>query len=286
MFLRNRAIFLASVCLLSMTWTTAVLAKTTDAISFAVLMPAPAKKIHAEWKPLISYLSAKLNKPIKIITPKGLDQAKEALASADFVYANSYLYNLLKQTKSITPIAQMRNTDNSIYSRGRFLVKNSSNITKVEDLKGKKVALISPLGAGAYLAPKAYLNQRGVDIDKDVDVIFTKNLKKAAYMVLLGEADTAVMCDVSYGILSKKIDTGDLKFMDKTEDFPEALVFTPHNNENPLVKAFQKVLLEKNPDKDSALKSLNGMKIGNFIAYDPVVEKRISELKKAAYLEK
>jgi len=79
-----------------------------------------------------------------------------------------------------------KNTGNSIYSKGRFIVRKDSSIHAASDLVGKRISLISRYGAGAYLAPRAYLRNNGIDIEKDMEVEYTKNLKKAAYNVILG----------------------------------------------------------------------------------------------------
>ena len=135
-------------------WCSTAFAKLKD-IQLAVLMPAPPKVIHQNWRPLANYLSTKLGRPVKIITPRSLEEAKKAVSSVDFVYANSYLFSLLNQEEQLTAVAQMKNTGNSIYSRGRWLVRKDSSIHSAKDLKGKKIALISPNGAGSYLAPRA-----------------------------------------------------------------------------------------------------------------------------------
>jgi len=276
--LLSMAIFLV----LSTTWVNGF--ATAKELRMAILMPAPPKKIHRNWQPLADYLTKAMGQPVKIVTPRGMNQAKDALANVDFVYANSYLFSLLGNDAKVTAIAQMKNTGDSVYSQGRFLVRNDSTIKNASDLKGKKIALISPYGAGSYLAPRAYLAKSGLDIEKDVDVEYTKNLKKAAYMVLLGEADTAVMCEVNYEILSRRIDTGDLRFFDKTEVFPEAVMFTPRDVKSEVVVRFQKALLADNDSRKQALNSLHKMKIGTFIPYDPSVEDRIKELSNQAGL--
>lgn len=247
-------------------------------IRLAILMPAPAKKIHKNWQPLADYLTRAMGQPVAIVTPRGLEEAKSSLAKVDFVYANSYLYSLLATESRVSPVAQMKNTANSIYSQGRFLVRNDSTIKTIRDLKGKKVALISRYGAGSYLAPRASLATQGLDIEKDVKVEYTKNLKKAAYMVMLGEADVAVMCGVNYEILSRRIDTGDLRIFDKTEAFPEAVIFTTRDPQSELVSRFRKALLDENAQRAHALTPLHEMKIGTFVTYDPVVETRIKDL--------
>jgi ABC-type phosphate/phosphonate transport system substrate-binding protein len=256
----------------------------SNEIRLAILMPAPAKIIHKNWQPLADYLTKAMGQEVTIVTPRGLEQAKASIGKVDFVYSNSYLYSLLAAEAKVTAVAQMKNTGDSIYSQGRFLVRNDSAITTIKDLKGKKVALISRYGAGSYLAPRASFAKEGLDIEKDLHVEYTKNLKKAAYMVMLGEADVAVMCGVNYEILSKKIDTGELRVFDMTDKFPEAVMFTPKDPNSTLVKRFQKALLADNDNREKALTLLHGMKIGTFIDYDPIVENRIKELSSQAGL--
>lgn len=278
----STALSMAVFVLLSMTWVNSFAA--VKELRMAILMPAPPKKIHKNWQPLADYLSKTMGQPVKIVTPRGLNQAKEALSNVDFVYANSYLYSMLSNDSKVTAIAQMKNTGDSVFSQGRFLVRNDSSIKTAADLKGKKIALISPYGAGSYLAPRAFLAKNGLDIDKDVTVEYTKNLKKAAYMVLLGEADTAVMCEVNYEILSRRIDTGDLRFFDKTDAFPEAVMFTPRDVKSDIVVRFQEALLADSDSRSQAMNSLHKMKIGTFVPYDPAVENRIQELSDQAGL--
>ena len=228
-------------------------------ITMAILMPAPVKKIHKNWQPLADLLSAKLGQRVKIVTPRGLDKAKKAIPNTDFVYANSYLFSLLKEGAKLTPVAQMKNTGNSIYSKGRFIVRKDSPIVGPKDLVGKRISLIGRYGAGAYLAPRAYLSKNGIDIEKDMKVEYTSNLKKSAYNVILGRSDIAIMCNVNYDILSKKMNTGDLRVFDMTDSFPEAVMFTRLQSDSDLVKRFTKALLENNDEMVSAMKLLNDM---------------------------
>jgi len=53
------------------------------------------------------------------------------------------------------------------------------------------------------------------------------------------------MCNVNYDILSKKINTGDLRVFDMTDSFPEAVMFTHLARDTDLVKRFTAALLDK-----------------------------------------
>ena len=252
-------------------------------VRFAIVLPAPPAMIHQQWQPLADYLAEKLARPVELVTPQGLDAVAGMVASAsvDFLFLNPYLLNILMESAHVVPIAQMQNVTGSIYSSGRFLVKRDSDIHNVTELRGKKIALISPLGALAYLAPRAYLSERGIDIDKDMEIVYTQNLKKAAYMVMLGEADAAVMCRVNYELLSKKIQTGELKILDTTDSFPESAIVAREGLDPQLIAQFaQAILNADDPKAKQAMVPLQEMKIEKFIPYDASVEQIITQARK------
>ncbi len=253
-----------------------------DALRFGVVLPAPAARIHKAWQPFLTYVSERTDRPVEIVIPRGLENVQAAIENqqVDFLYINAYLYSLLHERGLVTAIAQMQNVGGSIYSQGRFLVRSDSEVRQLEDLRGRKLALISPLGAGAYLAPRAYLRERDIDVEEDVDVVFTKDLKKAAYMVMLGDADAAVMCGVNYNMLSHKIDTGELTILDSTAPFPEAVIAAVSRLDEQTVARVQAAVLDvDNEQARAALEPLHGLKIQTFVPYDPSVEEKIADMR-------
>ncbi|MAT65547.1 MAG: hypothetical protein CMN57_07860 [Gammaproteobacteria bacterium] len=231
---------------------------------FAIVNPASPSRLHTVWEPLRQHLSRELDAEIELVFPKGIDQVEKLLGhnEIDFVYLNSYLFYLLKGKGKLDAVVQMRNLDGKVTSQGSFIVRADSGIDSVDDLRGRKLALISPLGAGAYLAPRAYLQDFGMDIHTDLDLMFTGDLKKSVYAVLLGDAAATTMCAVSYKILEHKLNFRELSIIDSTRLGPEP------------IEAWRRALmkLSRTESGRAALQPLADIKVRDFIEYDPALE--------------
>ena len=194
-----------------------------DAIRFGVLSIAPPARIHAKWQPFTRYLSEQLGQPVTIVVPRGFGKMKAAAANGqvDIFYVNSHVFFRLQQEGKAVGVAQMQNIAGKVTSRSEIYVRADSGIESIEQLKGKRIAFVSPMGAGGYLAPRAYLHKNGVTDNKE---IFTKNLSNSIHQVLLGDVDAGTMCGVNYRLMSQKVDTGELRIIGASEAYPENLI--------------------------------------------------------------
>lgn len=257
-------------------------------VTLGVVSPAAPSRVFANWVPLADELSRRLDRKVEIIIPSGLDDIlRHANAgSMDFFFVNSYVYHLLKQKGLATPVAQMKNIEGSVLTQGRFITRQDNDIDSVEMMRGKRVALVSPLGAAAYLAPRAHLRELGIRIEEDVEVVFTRDLLKATYMVLHNEVDAAVMCSVNYRILDRKLDLGELKIIGDTVSFPESMIAARPGLDPGLVSRVRDILLQLDGTDSGrrALQPLHDLKVGSFVEYDPAVEQAIEQLMQAAEL--
>lgn len=257
-------------------------------LRFGVMTPAPPARVFEQWSPTAVHLQRQLGIPVELVIPRGLEDAVQQISDGnmDVLYINAYAFHLLKQRQHARALVQMMNLAGSTTSQGRFVVRKESGLESIEDLNGKSMALISPLGAGAYLAPRAYLREHDLDIERDLSVTYTRDLVKATYMVMLEEVEVAVMCGVNYRILSDKLDTGDLRILDSTHPFPEAVIAARSGLDPELSERVQAVLLsmDKNPAGRKALEPLHDLKIQRFVEYDPQSGKTIETMMQQADL--
>lgn len=257
-------------------------------IKFAVVSPAPASRLHNIWTPFIEHLSKQLGTQIELVIPRGFKNIEQSIRNKniDAIYINSYAFLLFKQKNILNPIAQMQNINGLTTSEGRILVRSDSKLKSIKDLQGKKVSLISPLGAGSYLAPKAYFEKNGMEIGKDINVEYSKDLKKSVYSVLLGEASAAVMCGVNYNILTKKLNMKELSILDSTDKFPEAVIAVNASISPAISKKLKNHIINMKESEQGrkALSMLNNIKIESFIEYDVNIENITKRLMKQAKL--
>lgn len=251
-------------------------------IKMGVISLAPPSKIYKQWLPFVNYLADKINQDVELVVPRGFKKIKQAIENKkiDIFYINSYIYYRLKQSKHAVPIVQMKNINGSTVSNSVLFVRSDSGIDKVSDLKGEKVAYISPMGAGGYLAPRATLYKEGVKIGSGEKESFTRNLSSSLHKVLLGDVKVAAMCGINYKLMSKRIGTGDLKIIGVSDDYPEAVIAARSSINKKLLNKIKRTIINMTNDKEGKkiLLGMSVMKIGEFVAYDNKMEKLTKNL--------
>lgn len=264
-------------------------ADTVQPLRFGVLSIAPPSRIYKNWQPFTEYLSAKMQRPITIVVPRGFKKMKGAVEQEeiDFFYINSHVFHRLKQEDRAIGVLQMKNIKGDITSQSEIFVRKDSGIQNIDQLKGQDIAYISPMGAGGYLAPRAYLMSHGVDSGAELKEHFTKNLSSSIHNVLLNDTAAGTMCGVNFNLMSKKMDMGELNIIAISDPYPENLIAARPTLDAPVIEKFKQVVINMASDP-AGRKILNGMhrmKIKEFISYDSGIEKITEKLLQQAQLK-
>lgn len=251
-------------------------------LKFGVMSLGQPARIHAQWQPFVDYLKEKTGQEIEIVIPRGFKKINQAIAQGevDFFYTNSLVFYRLQQGKKAIPLAQMENITNRTVTSGVIFVRTDSNINSIEDLKGKNFAFVSPMGVGGYLAPKALFRRHGIDTKVDLTEHFTKNLSSSIHRVILKEDHAGIMCGINYKLISKKIDTSELKVIANTDDYPETLIGIRPSVPGHIRKLLSDSILKMELDAKGkvVLEKMKSMKINRFVNYDKKTEEIISKL--------
>lgn len=268
-----------------------MLAEAADApIKMGVLSLASPSKIYKQWQPFVDYLSVKIDRQVELVIPRGFEKIKRSVEEKkiDLFFVNSYIFYRLKQSKQAVAVAQMQNVNGSTISNSVLFVRSDSGIKKVSDLKGAKVAYLSPMGAGGYLAPRATLYKEGVKGEDGGKESFTKNLSSSLHKVLLGDVKAGTMCGINYQLMSKRVNAGDLKVIGVSDDYPEALIAARSDFDSKLrLKIEQSIIDMSNDDEGKlVLAKMSGMKIKKFVKYRDSMENLTRNLMKSAEFNK
>jgi len=247
-----------------------------DPVRFGVLSIAPPARVHAKWQPFVNHVAARLGRSVNLVVPRGFGRMEEAAANGevDFFYINSHVFYRLKQAGHARGVAQMQNIDGSITSRSEIFVRGDSGITDIGQLKGRTIAFVSPMGAGGYLAPRAYLRRLGIGVGEDTREVFTRNLSTSIHKVLLGDIDAASMCGVNFRLMGEKVATGELTVIAVSDEYPENLIAARPALDPALIERFRDIVVHMEDDARGAqvLAALRSMKVQRFLPYDPAVE--------------
>lgn len=258
----------------------------SNSIRLAIISLAPPSKIYKQWTPFADYLSIKTGREVKLVVPKGFKKIKQAVEdkSVDIFYVNSHIFYRLKKAGKANPVAQMVNLDGSVTSKSVLFVRSDSGVNNLTDLKGEKVAFVAPMGAGGYLAPRAEFYQHGIKTKSDTTEQFTKNLSTSIHKVLIGDVKAGTMCGLNFTLMSKRIETGDLKIIAETSEYPENVFGARSDLQAELQKQLIDIITSMQLDNEGKilLKNMNSMKILKFVKYDESIESITQQLMKTA----
>jgi len=254
----------------------------SKALHFGVLSIAPPSRTYKKWQPFVDYVSAKMAHPIDIVVPRGFKKMKKLAAKGevDFFYINAYVMYRLKQEGKAIGILQMKNIKGDIISHSEIFVRKDSDIQNIKQLNGRDIAYVSPMGAGGYLAPKAYLKSHGVTSGKGVKEKFTKNLSTSIHNVLLKDNIAGTMCGVNFSLMSKKMEMGELRVLAVSDAYPENLIAARSSLDANTINKFKQIVsnMNRDPEGKRILAGMYSMKIKDLIPYDPDIEKITKKL--------
>jgi phosphonate transport system substrate-binding protein len=163
-----------SLSILLILLATTVLSSVTIAQETYQLSMAPqsaSDDINSRISPLADYLSQKTKTNIEVVITNNYDQYETQLknGSIDMGYENPYIYTLVSKTHEVLAMAIKGNNQDKY--RGIIITRKDSNVQLLEDLRGKRVAIVGHTSAGGYLSQKLSLLEVGIDVDKDCTIV-------------------------------------------------------------------------------------------------------------------
>lgn len=179
--------------------------------------------MEAKTKPFAAYLSKKLDKDVTVTLATDYSTIVEAMASGqvdvgimppaayvqakDMDAAEAVLTSQLGayDRKTGLPTDKLTNT-----FKGEILVKADSNLKDLTDLKGKKIATLSPNSASGYIYPVAELKEAGVDPTKDATVTTVNDIPSEMTAVLNGQMDAAFVFEGARNVFASKFSDQDI----------------------------------------------------------------------------
>ncbi|MNZ65612.1 Phosphate-import protein PhnD precursor [compost metagenome] len=194
-----------------------------------------ADTLEAKAKPLEKLLSDRLGIPVKVSVSTDYNVIIEAMASkkVDVGFLPPTAYVLAKQKGAAEVILQAQRfgvedatgapTDELVdFYKAMIIVKKDSDIQKIEDLKGKKIAYQNVTSSAGFVWPAGKMMEAGLDPLKDVEAITVKGHDQAVLSVLNGDVDAAAIFQDARNIVKNDYPTvfEDTRVLTYTEKIP------------------------------------------------------------------
>jgi len=186
-------------------------------IIFGILPFISAEQLVIRFTPLVRYLSRKLHTSVRIETAPNFvefarrtheDQRYDILFTAPHFYPQAHSkagYRLIVGVDSPGMWAVI-------------VVPRKSQIHNIDDLSGKRMATVHPMGLATLLVRK-HLSDAGIDPDVDITMISTPSHDASLLSSYHGVTDASALMSPPYEAASEKV-RKDMRIIAKTESTP------------------------------------------------------------------
>lgn len=247
--------------------------ETSEALRFAVFPYKSPKSVIEVFSPLAARIEKRLGKKVVLVSATDSDAfLKKSLAGEyDLALPSITVYY------KMLPVGYTAIAKGVPSFWGGVIVRKDSEITTIEQCKGKKIAAIGVHSYAGYMFFKAQLDEKGIDSKKDLNIQFVGNL------------DTII-----YGVLNKKyaagvirLDTLEMKVFAPVKDqfrvvarsseIPQFPFVVMSGLDQQTIVAIREVLTSLSPDKPEDLEILKSLQIKKIVSatkadYDPFYE--------------
>lgn len=166
-----------------------------ESLVFAVVPTDNSEELENSFEPIVAAIEKETGLPTSIEAVSSNAGVIEAQAAerVDVAVYGAFSYYLAKDVADVTPVAMDQLTpepgSGAVQSFG--VVAAGSDITELQDVKGKDVCFTDPASSTGYLAGAAGLINIGLDPKTDINPIFAGSHDVAVTQMLAGDCDVA-----------------------------------------------------------------------------------------------
>lgn len=204
--------------------------------------------------PMTRYLSEKTGVDFEFV-PVDTNDFEKRFKSGEFAFthSNSILYVILKEHHDLILLASEKRGKFGPRTAGTIIVRKDSGITKLSELKGKRIAFGPMLAPTGYMAEYDLMLRNGIDPETFLGNWAIPNgsykHEKIIYKVLYGEVDAGAAPILDLEVMSRegKISMDDFVILGQSPLIPYCTFGAAKKTDPKLVEKVRKALLELKP---------------------------------------
>jgi phosphonate transport system substrate-binding protein len=206
--------------------------------------------------PLSDYLEKKTGYDVDIKPLSNYGNLYEEMrdGNIDAGFFGSFVYCMTRARIGVIPIARPVLPGGRSTYTGMLFVRKDTGIKKPADMKGKTIALADPATSGGYLAQRDYLAGKGINIDKDMKIVWVGSHEAAIRAVMSHQAEVGGAKDSivkKYRKENKVFDNLiDIINENPLKGFPDNTFAVRKGLEQVKVDALKKALLQMHTDPE------------------------------------
>ena len=161
------------------------------------------KRLHLVFGPLITYLSEEIPEvSFKLEASRNYAAYDEKLYAGKFHFSLPNPYQTINSLKHGYKVFGKMGDDENFC--GIILTRKDSDIKDVKDLLGKAVSFPAPTALAATMMPQYLLYEMGLDINKDIDILYVGSQESSIMNVFLGNTAAAATWPPPWLALAKE----------------------------------------------------------------------------------
>jgi len=184
---------------------------------FGILPFISAEQLVFRFTPLVNYLSENLQVPVRLETaPDFIAFARRTHEEShyDILFTAPHFYTRANQKAGYRLIASVDSPE----MWAVIVVPKQSEIHTLQDLEGKRLATVPPLGLATLLVRKT-LFEAGIDPDVDLDMVVTPTHDASLLSSYHGVTDASALMQPPFEAASKKVQDS-MRLIARTESTP------------------------------------------------------------------
>jgi len=189
----------------------------TEPIVFGILPFISVEQLVLRFTPLVSYLTENLQIPVRIETaPDFVEFARRTHEESryDILFTAPHFYTQAYRKAGYRLIASVDSPE----MWAVIVVPNQSDIHDLQDLKGKRLATVPPLGLATLLVRKT-LFEANIDADVDLDMVITPSHDASLLSSYHGVTDASALMQPPFEAASEKVRSS-MRVIARTESTP------------------------------------------------------------------
>src|ERR1051325_9063379 len=237
----------------------------TRAITLGVISKRTRAEVEPQFRDFVRYVARKLAvKPVvegKILVAPSIVRLEKLIEEdkVDFYMESPYTTYLVNATGTALPLLRRWKSGAAEY-RGVLFTKKDSGAERVEDLRGRMIALEDPGSTSGYFLPKVFLAAKGLKVAEkrsldapvapgEIGYIFGYSTTRVIELVLTRKVVAGAFSNEDYARLDAK-KKSDLVVLGETENFPRYFVSIRKELDPDVAGRLQDVLLAMHQDPE------------------------------------
>lgn len=215
---------------------------TKKIIYFGVISRFSPNLIYQGYQPIMNYLSENTNYHFELKLSNSYDETIQQLAKDEVqaAFLGTYIYLTARKKYPLKCILKPLNNQFEPYFHSVIVTRSDSPFQSISDIKGKRLALPSPLSFSGNWLLRYEFKKYGLNISDLDSIYYFDHHHTVIYQVLRNNFDVGVVKDrVAYEFIDKGI-----RFLASSEPIPGSPIVINSNLDPAIAEAIQSALLK------------------------------------------